>query len=315
MTKKKNALVPIILFVVVFAALLITATFTDLQVSKILTSGVLPEGQYYAQDFFGVMFECVGSSPVYLIMAFAFQIWFWYSRRFIKKHPLSEVLCALCAILSVVADYICVNDSVGYVFEHFGAEKESFLTGISIFYAVIITVVSLFAVRNFSDDSIKKLCRFAFAVVAVVALANATVNLVKIPMGRMRFRAMNTIGDFSKFTRWYVPNGQMDKDLMRQLFGTTDACKSFPSGHTCAAGMSYCLLMLIDVLDIKSKRKKAALWIGTIAFTGIVAVSRIMVGAHFFSDVLMGGTIAFVSMVIFREIIIRKGATVKSLKK
>lgn len=144
------------------------------------------------------------------------------------------------------------------------------------------------------------------------------VAIVKIPFGRMRYRAMNTaggasIGGFANFTRWYVRNGQMDKAQMMTLFGTTDACKSFPSGHTCAAGMSYGLIMLADSLGIKSKGKRAALWICPILFTGIVAVSRIVVGAHFFSDVLMGGTISFLSVMLFREIFILKGANLKAV--
>ena len=105
----------------------------------------------------------------------------------------------------------------------------------------------------------------------------------------------------------------MDKAQMMTFFGTTDACKSFPSGHTCAAGMSYGLIMLADSLGIKSKGKRAALWICPILFTGIVAVSRIVVGAHFFSDVLMGGTISFLSVMLFREIFILKGANLKAV--
>ena len=68
--------------------------------------------------------------------------------------------------------------------------------------------------------------------ICTVILANAVVAIVKIPFGRMRYRAMNTaggasIGGFANFTRWYVRNGQMDKAQMMTLFGTTDACKSF----------------------------------------------------------------------------------------
>ena len=135
----------------------------------------------------------------------------------------------------------------------------------------------------------------------------------------MRYRAMNceggqSIGGFDNFTRWYVANGQhLTKDEMRALFGTTDALKSFPSGHTCSAGTVYCLLMLLDVFNVKSKGKRAVSWIAAITYTGMVAVSRIIVGAHFFSDVLMGGTIAFVSMIIFREIFICKGSNVKAM--
>ena len=187
------------------------------------------------------------------------------------------------------------------------------------FFAGLMTFFATFAIRNYSEESVNKMVMFAVAVLCVAALSNGLVAAVKGPVGRMRYRAMNceggqSIGGFDNFTRWYVTNGQhLTKDEMRALFGTTDALKSFPSGHTCSAGMVYCLLMLLDVFNVKSKGKRAVSWIAAITYTGMVAVSRIIVGAHFFSDVLMGGTIAFVSMIIFREIFICKGSNVKAM--
>ena len=71
--------------------------------------------------------------------------------------------------------------------------------------------------------------------------------------------------------------------------------------------------MLIDTLELKKKWHKVAIWAFTIVSTGLVAISRIVVGAHFFSDVLMGGTIAFLAMIMAREIFISKGAHVKAM--
>ena len=137
--------------------------------------------------------------------------------------------------------------------------------------------------------------------------------------GRMRFRAMNvrpdddTIG-FAAFSRWYEIKGHaVSDDLMMQVFGHTDANKSFPSGHTGAAGTSYALIMLNSTLQPKSKSVRALFWLLPVLFTGLVAVSRMMVGAHFFSDVLIGGTFSFVLMIIAREIFIFKGANLKAL--
>jgi membrane-associated phospholipid phosphatase len=150
----------------------------------------------------------------------------------------------------------------------------------------------------------------------MAAVANGLVNVIKGPVGRPRYRAMNMtsaqqIGGFKNYKRWYEFSGQPDKNFLKWYYGSTDACKSFPSGHTCSAGMSYGLIMLIDALKIKDKKKKIALWVCPIVYTGIVAVSRIMVGAHFFSDVLVGGTIAFIVMLLVREIFICKGAHFK----
>lgn len=322
MTKKKTTIISLILFVLIFSGLLITATFTDLQVSKILTASALPKGEYLATDFFGVMFECIGSAPVYIMIAFAIQILFHFVMRFWKKQPIKEIVAMIGLIASTAAYYAWLNEAMGYLLDHFGiADFEApYITGVLLFISAVFTFFATMAVKNFSDESIKKLVNFAFAVILTVILANVAVALIKSPVGRMRFRAMNSaggqsIGGFDNFTRWYVVNGQMDKQEMLRLFGTTDACKSFPSGHTCAAGMCYGLIMLIDALGIKGKGKKAALWICTIVFTGTVAVSRIVVGAHFFSDVLMGGTISFVSMIVFREILICKFSHLKALFK
>lgn len=100
---------------------------------------------------------------------------------------------------------------------------------------------------------------------------------------------------------------------MVALFGTTDALKSFPSGHTNAAGASYLMPMLNDALKIKNKGVRALMWIIPVIITGLTAVSRIIVGAHFFSDVLVGGTCAFVCMILCREVIVCKGANVKAM--
>ena len=56
-------------------------------------------------------------------------------------------------------------------------------------------------------------------------------------------------------------------------------------------------------------------WVVPILYTGIVAISRIMVGAHYFSDVLFGGTIVFLGVIIGREIFICKGSHIKCFMK
>lgn len=325
LTRRTKSWVAVLLFIAVFGALLVTATFTDLQVSHILTAKALAAHTYYTNETtYGVVLEAVGSSPVYLMLAFSFQILFWQVMRKTKKHPWKEILAILLLVAGTAAYFVMFDDAVKYALQHIGPEAElfrkaAFLKGISMFFAGLMTFFATFAIRNYSEESVGKLVMFAVAVLCVAAVSNGIIAAVKEPVGRMRYRAMNceggaTIGGFDNFTRWYVVNGQhIPKEEMKALFGTTDALKSFPSGHTCSAGTVYCLLMLLDVFAVKSKGKRAVCWIAAIAYTGMVAVSRIIVGAHFFSDVLMGGTIAFVCMIISREIFICKGANVKAM--
>lgn len=332
MVKKKTTIVSVLLFVVVFAALLTTATFTDLQVSNILTHSALASHEYITNDTFGAMFESVGSMPVYFMIAFGFEILFWAVVRKNKEGKFFQNIIAFgLAVAALVTNVILFNDTINYLMKHFfGTDNESalpqggYIIGSVVFIAVIVTFFEIMAVNNFSDESIEKLVRFAFAAIAAAAVSIILVELVKKPVGRIRYRAMNLDPDneihgFGAFAKWFEINGAKWKELyptheakIAEL-GTKDAFKSFPSGHTNGAGGSYYLIMLIPALGIKKKWQKVLLWICPVIFTGIVAVSRIVVGAHFFSDVLVGGTNAFLWMIVMREIFIFKGEHLKVL--
>lgn len=320
--EKKKTVLSIILFVLIFGGLLLTATFTDLRVSHLLTGGVLPKNKYLASDFFGVTFESVGSLPVYLLLAFCGLLLFWYMRRVHKKGALADVSQLVFLGTSVAAYFAFFKETLGYISQHLGVssvKKEPYMIGTALFLAMLLTVFSALSLRSVQLETLTKLLKFVMVSILVVICSEILVNLLKTPMGRMRYRAMNSengekLGGFKNFTKWYVANGQIyTKAEQNAMFGASDAFKSFPSGHTCAAGMSYCAILLIDALGIRDKKKKALLWIAPIVYTGIVAVSRIMVGAHFFSDVLVGGTIPFVFMILFREIILCKNAHLKAL--
>lgn len=315
MTLKKRTVISFVIFAVLFAAMLVTATFTDLQVSRILTKGTLPEGQFLATGLFGVIFECMGCVAPFLIGTFALEILLVYTIRFFTNKWGRIALAAVIITATTAAYYALMQDILVYNLRHYHVDTNpAFMKGESILVAAFLTFVCTMAVNNFSDESIKKLIRVTFAVGVAIALSTISVELLKLPFGRPRFRAMNYAGDFSYFTRWYVLSGQPDKEWMISTFSSADACKSFPSGHTSSAAVSFCLVMLKDALNIESKAKKALLWCAPILWTGTVALSRIMVGAHFFSDVLIGGTIGFLSVMLAREIFVCRFSHIKSLK-
>lgn len=315
MTQRKKTLLSVCLFILIFGGLLITATFTDLQVSQILTKNVLPRGQYYTEHIFGAVFESIGTIPEYFVGALMVQIVFLYIRRFTKAGAGKTALeCgALFVIFGLYAMWY--NELFDYIFRHFDLPegRPAYIWGIVVFLGLLTAVFGTLAANNFSDESVKKLLKFAFVTMGAILLAMAIVQILKIPFGRMRYRSMNTIDDFSGFTRWYIAGGQPDKEWMRATFGTSDAFKSFPSGHTRSAAATFYLATMADVLGVKDKRKKAALWIFALVFTGTVAISRIMVGAHFFSDVLIGGTIGFTCAVLSKEFFINHCENIKAL--
>lgn len=127
------------------------------------------------------------------------------------------------------------------------------------------------------------------------------IEIIKTPMGRMRFRGMHLLGDYSCFTPWYQASAA--GELLRGSSLVRDCFKSFPSGHTFSAGMSYLLIMVPDVRPgWRTTRGKVLSYMIPVCYTGFVGFFRIAAGAHFLSDVLVGGTLAYVAVQVFRHV-------------
>ncbi len=320
MSLKTKTIVAVCLFVAVFGALAVwtAATDIDLEISKLLTKNALPKGAYFAtaDNFagsFGLFFEAVGSSPIYMMITLAATIMFWYVMRLENgKTLLNRVLAVLLAFGVFVGIFLWINDIMNYLGDAAQTDfvEKTYVKAMSASVAVITTACLIFAWKGIKPENNKKMVALA-AVITGCVVCYLIVSLIKGPVGRARFRAMNYLTngeDFSMFTRWTKANGA--RDLFETAQGVTvhDTCKSFPSGHTYSAATVYTLLSLPYLLPFWNKKlPKTLLWICTVGYTAIVAVSRIMVGAHYFSDVLFGGTICFVAAIIFREIFVCKG--------
>ncbi len=333
---KNKTIIAIVLFVAIFAALIAIASVFDFQVSQILTKNALKPGEYISNNLFGVVGEAVGTSPIYIVLAICTVILCWFFARIFNKKWWGVTLAVVFAVAGTVAWWFYLKDTVKYILEHAAAQvgsdagaivyqfrSDGAVRAIEVLIALTIQALNILAFKNLKPETLKKLVWWVIAVVSAVIVANLLIMIIKDPVGRMRFRALNT--DFGQklkadgirdYTPWYIANGQPDKEIIDgfvSMFpGASDAFKSFPSGHTCAAGMSYALIMLPDVIDFKSKKSKKgvkiACWIIPIAITMLVAISRIVVGAHYMSDVTFGGTLAFVCMIIAREIFVCKGS-------
>ncbi len=108
-----------------------------------------------------------------------------------------------------------------------------------------------------------------------------SIQIVKIFWGRVRYRDLDTLQ--SNFTEWYLPQGITGNE-------------SFPSGHAAMAWMILPLLILIPKENILLK----TFTVTVIATWGIlVPLSRIIIGAHYSSDVLFGSLIILASYLFF----------------
>ena len=106
------------------------------------------------------------------------------------------------------------------------------------------------------------------------------VFLIKILWGRIRFRDLSQ--DYSDFTTWYIPNG-------------INGNQSFPSGH---AAMGFMLLALFIFLGNKSLLIRIILKGLIFSWAIAVSISRVVVGAHYTSDIVFGSFIMIISYLL-----------------
>ena len=351
MNKKLSLILCTSLGIALFAALLTVASLFDLQISEALTAGSLPEGEYYSTNGFALFFEIVGFAVFYLSGAIASLIsvaaaiklnegdpfLFLKSIKGIAYKIVKPVLITGFSAFGVYEMYCVVHEpfkySQKYLQDALSGTTASFtlnsahLIAVQVLFAAIISGLVLALLVHVKKENIFKLVKIAIILFLVELLYLAVVDAVKTPVGRMRYRTMNAIGDFSYYTPWYVINGARhvfpdgtigtgNLDSSTLLGAASDTCKSFPSGHTYGATMSFALVCLPDLFEkFKKTWVKAICWTVPAAYTVTVAICRIVVGAHYFSDVLVGGTLAFTLIMLLREVLVLKCAHFKAFKK
>lgn len=248
----------IIVFYVFAAAAMVVASFFDLKIDIALNDPSNP---------FAVWLYRTGEFPSRLICPIAGAVIF----RCTDKKAVAAVGAALCLGGSAYMGY--------YIGKHFFVEE--YRMAFSLLWGIGFGVAALYAVRfvTVPDEFKRPLFTAAVIGVGVMTAQLLTVDIMKNLWGRVRFRDLLSSGSCDGFTAWFVINGK-------------NGNKSFPSGHTAGAGMSY-LLMLLPFIDKKREKYRAVYFWCPFIYTSAVALTRLVMGAHYLSDVAVGGVIAF----------------------
>jgi membrane-associated phospholipid phosphatase len=124
------------------------------------------------------------------------------------------------------------------------------------------------------------------SVIALLAVVNPLlfIQITKLLCGRVRFRDLEI--SYTNFTPWFLPPG---------ISGGGD---SFPSGHTAMGWMFLPLLMAVKDRKIKDPRR-IIITVLVIGWGLFVGLSRIVVGAHYASDVLFSTGAATIITIFF----------------
>lgn len=238
------------------AVLLIVATFFDLEINHAL---------YNSQSIFAIIFDYVGEMPIYLGLPFCFGIIFAYYKH--KTKPLHIMISFACVIITTASMYIFID---------------RFFT-LPLIALIIITLslsaLTLYLMTKINPKLLERLYKFAcFA--ALVLISSLLLNqVVKFIWGRFRYRDLYKADNFMRFTPWYLPQG-------------INGNESFPSGHTNSATTTLLILTLLKQFNT-SKKSQIIAKVLVITFIICTAFSRIIYGAHYLSDVVVGFALCY----------------------
>ncbi len=262
----------IIIFYVLAAAALVCASIFDLKIDIWLNN---PE------DPFAIWFRNTGEIPARLVLPLAGAV-------FIKtcEKPF-ERFCGY-IVLFGGGMYLGFHLVSYFLFKNGNAHIEGEAVNIAygLVYGIGCSVIILLVLPhiNIPKRMVRPLRTIALLGIILMFVHVGIVEGTKIIWGRVRFRDLLAAGSYDAFTPWYHPNG---------ITGN----KSFPSGHTGSAGMSY-LMMFMPYISKKYEKKTALCFILPLVYTSIVAFTRLVMGAHYLSDVTAGGVIAFTVVII-----------------
>ncbi len=289
---------------------LILGTIYDLQISKTLSS--LEVGNYYSTNKFAIIGESVGEDILYLLLDISFAIVFCYLiKKPLKNKYLNYATLILSFIIGGIIIFYGLNKTLNYFTLHqlisFGLFLQTVWGKVCIVgSSILIHVVIFLLISLIKEENLKELFGWAVAVILISLVTNAIVQGSKLIFDRTRFRAMIYEGqtNFENFTPWYVINTNKFASTS-QYYG--DYFESFPSGHTCAAASSF-LLLLLPCFYKKSNNYgfKTFAIVFSVLYTGAVALSRIIAGAHFFTDVYISILVNLVVIFIAKVFIIDK---------
>lgn len=167
---------------------------------------------------------------------------------------------------------------------------------LSVMIAVIIVGVIDFIMwkltQNANREQVKKVI---ILFLGVMFLEIIIINVIKIPWGRPRMRMITAQNQV--FQPWWVIGSSM-KDQLMSLGIAAEEFKSFPSGHSANAACAM-MLGVLPIICQRLKGKENLLSFIGIMLTLTVAFSRIIMGAHFLTDVTVGMSVTFLIEVIF----------------
>lgn len=260
-------------------ALFLVGSFYDLQISEALVNPANPVG------IFGAAY---GEYPLALALLVGGLILVLFRNTQKTGLMVTQIVLGSVAILGSVA-FLVVNPI------RFIDGAQAVVIGIDVLLVAAVIWITFRSLRGVNRELAVRVA----IVLLVISLGELLiVNILKIGWERPRMRMLMEVPD-ATFAPWWSP-GTPEKGLLVASGVAPEEFKSFPSGHTANATV---LIASTALATLKRGWEKALPWLfwGGVVWGFYVGFSRIIMGAHFLTDTVVGFTVTFLcTLVVYR---------------
>lgn len=158
-----------------------------------------------------------------------------------------------------------------------------------------VSVIGFMSCRKRKDSNLLKNLILVLSAMSVTFL---TYEFVKSGLPRPRYRLIARGYEEIDFHRWYDPT-KNKAELIAKYGIIKDDFKSFPSGHTANSVTNAFLFPALALVYPKLKDRYVLLFVLGLIVALATLLSRMILGAHFLSDVSAGGFIAAVFSALY----------------
>lgn len=217
----------------------------------------LAQLMYDPDHWLGIVFERVALLPIELVISICFYGLFQNNKQ--KFYLFGFIISVLIIVMDAAKYWLSTRD----------------VWMIGLPFSLFITVILYQLLHRVPHTVWQYRERYLRFFLAVALLSLALTFAMKTLWGRVRFREM--FGDVTSFTPWYVINGW-------------NGHQSFPSAHTATMSLILCRWFQ-GQLGMKAITLRQKVMDGLLLIT--MMITRMMMGAHFLSDVLIGFTLTY----------------------
>ena len=294
MTIKKSNYFGLLLFeiflLLFFGLLFVIGTFFDESIASHL----------YSPDSTFVRY--VTSCGVFPFFAFAVLFIGALCERIIKSKfnkIIKVVLAFFCYLIATAVGFIGAGslvdkDSLGGLYPVLN-RNIPVIAGISIVVLPLLLWSGYYLAKKTED---KNLVLKIICLLILLALAYASLQILKSNFPRARYRLVVQGYENIGFRPWYMPLEDTAK-FINDMGIDKGEFRSFPSGHSI---LSMCMVMILQSFTWFSERlkdKKIILGVLGAVFSMIIIFTRLMLGAHYMSDVSAGAIIVSFLTIVY----------------